>query len=63
MDKALSVVITLLKEGFDVDEIQSVLNISPEEFNQVLKKVRELGYNYSREIFSDGKMIKKRIAI
>lgn len=59
MEKALSVVITLLKEGFDVDEIQEVLKISPEEFNQVLKKVRELGYNYCREIFSDGKMIIK----
>ncbi len=59
MEKALSVVITLLKEGFDVDEIQDVLNITPKEFSQVLKRVRELGFNYHRETYSDGTMIIK----
>ena len=59
MEKCLSVVITLLKEGFDVDEIQDVLNITPHEFSLVLKQVRELGYNYKKETFSDGKMIIK----
>ena len=57
MEKAVSVVITLLKEGFNVDEIQDVLNISPEEFNMVLKRVKELGYFYKKEVSSDGEMI------
>lgn len=52
-------ILKLIEEGHSIDEIQSIMNLSNRQFSDELKKLKELGYNFQRQFFSDGRIIIK----
>lgn len=54
MKENVELVLTLLTQGFTIDEIENTLNINHQELNQILKTIKNLGYNYTKSFHSDG---------
>lgn len=52
-------VLELIKENHSIDEIQNELALSNREFSDVLKYLKDYGYNFSKTYHSDGKIIIK----
>lgn len=52
-------VLELIKENNSIDEIQSILKLSNREFSDILKYLKDYGYNFSKTYYSDGKIIIK----
>jgi predicted MPP superfamily phosphohydrolase len=59
MSKNVEIALSLLANGFTVDELQSTLNINHQELNSILKTIRDLGYNYTKSFSSDGTILIK----
>lgn len=59
MSKMSLIVLELIKEGYSLNEIQKKLNLEPREFSNILKNIRDYGYNFTRTLFSDGKILLK----
>ena len=54
MREKVAAIISLLSSGFTIDEVQKELNLTNPELNMLLKKVRDLGYNYQKQFSDDG---------
>lgn len=52
-------VLELIKENYSIDEIQTKLTLSNREFSEVLKYLKDYGYNFTKTYYSDGKIIIK----
>lgn len=59
MIKRAKAVLELIKENHSIDEIQSLLNLNNREFSEILKYLRDYGYNFTKTYYSDGKIIVK----
>lgn len=59
MTQNVEQVLSLIKEGKSLNEIQEILNYSNRQFSAILKTIRYNGYNYSKSYFSDGKVFIK----
>ena len=59
MHSNVELILSLLTEGFTIDEVQKELNLSNQEFNEALKTIRDLGYNYTKTFSDDGNIIIK----
>jgi len=55
MREKTEMVLKLLTEGgFSISEVQNMLNLNNKEFNIILKRIRDAGYNYNKTFYSDG---------
>jgi len=54
MHSNVEIILSLLTEGFTIDEVQKELNLTNQEFNEALKTIRDLGYNYTKSFSDDG---------
>lgn len=52
-------ILELIEEGHSIDEIQSILKLNNRQFSDALKYLKDAGYNFQRQIFSDGRIIIK----
>lgn len=59
MQENTRIIISLLANGFTFEEVQQELHLSNQEFNSILKRIRDLGYNYSKNCNDDGTIIFK----
>ncbi len=59
MNKDVELVLTLLIEGFTVDDIVDELNIDHKKMSAILKTIRDLGYNFQKHFNDDGTIIIK----
>lgn len=54
MKEKIALTLTLMNEGYSINEIQEMLKVDNREFNKILKAIRDAGYNYSKHFSSDG---------
>ena len=52
-------VLELLQDNHSVDEIQSILKLNNREFSDILKYLKDYGFNFSKTYYSDGKVVIK----
>ena len=52
-------ILELIQEGHSIDEIQGILKLSNRQFSDALKYLKDAGYNFQRQFFSDGRIIIK----
>ena len=58
MEKA-RLVLELINENIAIDDIQKMLKLNNREFSDILKYLRDYGYNFTKTYYSDGKVIIK----
>lgn len=51
--------LALFEEGHTIDEIQNLLNIDNKDFNNILKTIKNSGFNLNRTYYSDGRIFLK----
>ena len=59
MNKNVQLVLSLISNGFTIDEVVNDLNIDHKEMVAILKTIRDLGYNYQKQFNDDGTIIIK----
>lgn len=59
MDEKTAMVFELITKGIPLDEIEKSLKLEVKEFSSILKTIRDLGYNFTRTINFNGKVILK----
>ena len=59
MKEKIKRIIELFEKGLSLGEICEEMQLSPGEFNRLLKAIRDAGYNTSRTYSSDGRIVAK----
>ena len=52
-------VLSLIKEGYSLNEIPHLLSLNIREYNDILKQIKDWGYNFNKIITSTGQIILK----
>lgn len=52
-------VLSLIKEGYSLNEIPKLLSLNIREYNDILKQIKNRGYNFNKTITSSGQIILK----
>lgn len=52
-------IISMIKEGLPLGDIEKDLNLTVSELSKELKEIREYGYNFNKSYYSDGNIVLK----
>lgn len=59
MQEKLSYLLSLYESGLTLGEIQEKMRLNTHEFNELLKTLRDIGYNTTKSYSSDGTIVCK----